>query len=82
MTEGRHFFSPSMAGPAMAGLHPSQPMKKLLFLSLLAALLCPSCRTMTPLDPMTMEPCSRCLPGHYHKPGEQCHSCGEVDYAK
>lgn len=40
-------------------------MKKLLFLSLLGlAFASVSCRTLAPLDPMTMEPSDRCLPGY------------------
>jgi hypothetical protein len=39
-------------------------MKKLLFLSLLGlAFASVSCRTVAPLDPMTMQPSDRCLPG-------------------
>jgi hypothetical protein len=37
-------------------------MKILLFVPVLA-LLASSCRTSTPLDPMTMKPSCRCLPG-------------------
>jgi hypothetical protein len=41
-------------------------MKIPLFISALAlALFASSCRTYTPLDPMTMKPSERCLPGHY-----------------
>ncbi|MDP3850265.1 MAG: hypothetical protein Q8Q59_07170 [Luteolibacter sp.] len=41
-------------------------MKKLLLLLPLVALafLAGSCRTMRPLDPMTMKPSDRCLPGN------------------
>ncbi len=40
-------------------------MKITLSISILAAALftC-SCRTYTPIDPMTMKPSTRCLPGH------------------
>jgi hypothetical protein len=38
-------------------------MKSLLLIPVLAlGLLAGSCRTMTPLDPMTMKPSDRCLP--------------------
>ena len=44
--------------------HPESPMKKLLMLPLVAlAFVASSCRTMAPLDPMTMKPSDRCLPG-------------------
>lgn len=39
-------------------------MKKLLIIPLLAlACLASSCRTINPLDPMTMKPSERCTPG-------------------
>lgn len=39
-------------------------MKKLLLLPLVALVfVANSCRTATPLDPMTMKPSDRCLPG-------------------
>lgn len=39
-------------------------MKKLLFIPLLGlACLASSCRTIAPLDPMTMKPTDRCVPG-------------------
>jgi len=42
-------------------------MKSLLFISVLGLVVfAASCRTMTPLDPMTMKPTTRCLPGHSH----------------
>lgn len=37
-------------------------MKILLFIPAIA-LLASSCRTFTPIDPMTMKPSTRCLPG-------------------
>ena len=38
-------------------------MKKLLFIPILGlALFASSCRTVTPLDPMTMKQSERCLP--------------------
>jgi len=41
-------------------------MKNLLLIPILGLALCAiSCRTLTPLDPMTMEPSKHCLP-HYH----------------
>jgi hypothetical protein len=43
--------------------HPTDPMKKLLFIPILGlALFASSCRTVTPLDPMTMKQSERCLP--------------------
>jgi len=45
--------------------HPYTTMKKLLLLPLVAlAFVASSCRTMAPIDPMTMKPSDRCLPGH------------------
>jgi len=42
-------------------------MKSLLLIPVLGlALFAVSCRTMTPLDPMTMKPTTHCLPGHFH----------------
>ncbi len=39
-------------------------MKKLLLLPIVAfVFVASSCRTMAPLDPMTMKPSDRCLPG-------------------
>jgi hypothetical protein len=44
--------------------HPDKTMKKLLIIPLLAlACLASSCRTINPLDPMTMKPSERCTPG-------------------
>ena len=41
-------------------------MKSLLLIpSLGLVLLTASCRTMTPLDPMTMKPSAHCLPEHF-----------------
>jgi len=57
-------------------------MMKFLFLPLLAALLCSSCRTMIPLDPMTMKPCRHCLPGNFNHNGEECSGCGSVEATK
>jgi hypothetical protein len=37
-------------------------MKILLFIPVIT-LLASSCRTATPIDPMTMKPSTRCLPG-------------------
>jgi hypothetical protein len=40
------------------------PMKKLLLLPLVALVfVANSCRTAAPVDPMTMKPSDRCLPG-------------------
>lgn len=40
-------------------------MKKLLVIPLVAfVFVASSCRTATPVDPMTMQPSDRCLPGH------------------
>lgn len=56
--------------------HPEAPMKKLLLIPILGlAFVASSCRTATPIDPMTMKPSTRCLPGsgspeavvHYEK---------------
>jgi hypothetical protein len=48
-------------------------MKLLLLFPVLAvAFSAISCRTSTPIDPMTMKPSCRCLPGHVHDPGVQC----------
>lgn len=45
-------------------------MKILLFTLISGiALFAVSCRTVTPLDPMTMKPSDRCLPGNF-PPGE------------
>lgn len=45
-------------------------MKSLLLLPILAlAIFASSCRTVPPLDPMTMRPSCKCLPGHYHAQG-------------
>ena len=42
-------------------------MKSLLLIPVLGlALFAASCRTMTPLDPMTMKPSAHCLPEHFH----------------
>jgi len=44
--------------------HPDTTMKKLLLIPLLGiATLASSCRTVAPLDPMTMKPSERCTPG-------------------
>jgi hypothetical protein len=44
--------------------HPAKTMKKLLIIPLLAlACLASSCRTVNPVDPMTMKPSERCTPG-------------------
>jgi hypothetical protein len=49
----------------VTGTRTHTTMKIPLFITLLALGLCASsCRTYTPLDPMTMEPSERCLPGH------------------
>jgi hypothetical protein len=43
--------------------HPHHPMKIPLFITVAAlALFANSCRTVTPIDPMTMKPSERCLP--------------------
>lgn len=51
-------------------------MKIPLFLAaLVLALFACSCRTNMPIDPMTMKPSVRCLPGHYihHIHHDTCH---------
>ncbi len=46
-------------------------MKSLLLLPILAlALFASSCRTVTPIDPMTMKPSCRCLPKRFHAQGD------------
>jgi len=42
-------------------------MKSLLLLPILGlAFFASSCRTVAPLDPMTLKPSCRCLPEHFH----------------
>lgn len=38
-------------------------MKFLLLIPVLGFVMLTSCRTVPPIDPMTMEPSTRCLPG-------------------
>ena len=48
-------------------------MKFLLLLPVLAVpFFASSCRTVAPLDPMTMKQSCRCLPGHFPAPGVVC----------
>ncbi|NQX01703.1 hypothetical protein HQ447_13685 [bacterium] len=48
-------------------------MKSLLLLPLLGlALFTSSCRTVTPLDPMTMKQSCRCLPANFKADGSCC----------
>lgn len=54
-------------------LHPIHPMKTLFVLPLLAAaFFASSCRTVPPIDPMTMKQTCRCLPSHFHNYGIEC----------
>jgi len=49
-------------------------MKYLLLLPAVAALFATSsCRTVTPLDPMTMKPSCKCLPENF-RPDGSCHA--------
>lgn len=44
-------------------------MKSLLLIPLVGvALVSLSCRTLAPIDPMTMKPSERCLPDHMRSP--------------
>lgn len=53
--------------------HPMTLMKTLLLLPILAlAFVTNSCRTVTPIDPMTMKQSCRCLPEHFHAQND-CH---------
>jgi hypothetical protein len=48
-------------------------MKILILLPILAtAFFASSCRTITPLDPMTMKQSCKCLPGHFKQDGSCC----------
>lgn len=50
-------------------------MKSLLLLPLLGLVfLTSSCRTVTPLDPMTMKQCCKCLPENFRPDGSCCSS--------
>ncbi len=56
-------------------------MKSLLLLPVLAlAIFTSSCRTVTPLDPMTMKQSCKCLPENF-KAGRSC-NCGYVSGTK
>jgi len=68
LTTHEDFLSKEIAGVFRSILltirsHPSAYMKILLFIPVLAiALFASSCRTLTPVDPMTMKPSAHCLP--------------------
>jgi hypothetical protein len=56
-------------------------MKSLLLLPLLGlALFSSSCRTVATLDPMTMKPSCKCLPGNFRPDGSCC--CATVSGTK
>ncbi len=58
-------------------------MKSLLLLPLLGlALFSASCRTVAPLDPMTMKPSCKCLPGNFRPDGSCCCATGTVEGTK
>lgn len=51
-------------------------MKSLQLLTLLSlAFIASSCRTVTPLDPMTMKQSTRCLPGNFEPQGSYSAEC-------
>ena len=53
--------------------HPTDPMKYLMLLPILSlAFSAISCRTVTPIDPMTMKPSCKCLPENFRPNGSCC----------